>query len=125
MSGEEIQIPPEDVTDLSETKPARRKYKPRVKTTDEQRLAKAKADKAEFEVKILMGEFVAADEVEAEWKKLLLAFRAKILSIPSQVAPDIVDMESINEVEHYLKKSLAETLTELVKEEKLKVDVGL
>lgn len=53
------------------------------------RLAKARADKTELEIKILKREMIPAPEVETEWSALVIAFRAKMLTISSKAAQTI------------------------------------
>ncbi|WP_037231493.1 hypothetical protein [Rickettsia monacensis] len=47
--------------------------------TQKLRLLKAQADKAELEVAILEGKYLAISEIELTWSNLLLAFRARML----------------------------------------------
>lgn len=54
--------------------------------TEKLRLLKAQADKVEFEVQIVAGKYIEVSEIELSWSNLLIAFRSKMLSMPTTIA---------------------------------------
>lgn len=59
-------------------------------TEQKTRLTRAQADKAELEAAKLRAELVPVDEVQKEWNRMLGAFRARALALPSKVASQTV-----------------------------------
>lgn len=82
-------------------------------TEDEQRLTAARADKVELEVQAKKGELIAVKEVEKKWAAMLIAFRGKMLTIPTALAPELSGMDSPAEIEALLRRSIHEALNEL------------
>jgi len=79
---------------------------------DKRRLAKAKADIAEFEAQRLSEELVPVDEVEKTWSDIMSRVRARSLSVASKAAP-LVAMETEQDVcfeiiETFIHEALAE-----------------
>lgn len=74
---------------------------------------KALREKAELEVGLMKGKLHASEDVEREMTKMLAAFRAKILSIPSKLAPKIAVNSNANEIEEMIRKELYAALNEL------------
>jgi phage terminase Nu1 subunit (DNA packaging protein) len=62
--------------------------------TQKLRLLKAQADKAELEVAILEDKYLAVSEVELTWSNLLLAFRARILGLPNNLARQLISLNN-------------------------------
>jgi phage terminase Nu1 subunit (DNA packaging protein) len=60
------------------------------------RLIKAQADKAELEVLKIRGELVNVNELSVEFEKVFIAFREKALSIPTKLAPLLLNQNSIS-----------------------------
>ena len=85
------------------------------KTDDEKRWHAARADKAEIEVGKLKGKLVEADEIAKEWNSMILAFRSKLLNIPTSYAKILSEMENPHEVQEALKSAIYEALDELAK----------
>lgn len=77
------------------------------------RLVKLQADKQSLEIKKLQGELVPAKDVIDHWGKLLGAFRAKVLVIPSKAALVALNATSLEDVEDHLEYFLIEALMEL------------
>lgn len=72
---------------------------------------KAKIAQVEYEKAI--GVLVPTVIVEQIWGKLLSNFRAKMIAIPSKVAPQLQGMEDILEIEQLIKEQIHEGLSEL------------
>ncbi|KHO03236.1 hypothetical protein RFEPED_0755 [Rickettsia felis str. Pedreira] len=82
--------------------------------TQKLRLLKAQADKAELEVAILEGKYLAISEVELTWLNLLLAFRARMLGIPNNLARQIIALDNdFVAVSNLLEKEIHAALLEL------------
>lgn len=56
------------------------------KDKDVRRLRKAKADRAELEVKKMTGQVIDRGEVETMWSRLLTRLRQGVMSIPDRIA---------------------------------------
>jgi len=80
---------------------------------DKSRLVKIQADKADLEYKKMKGELIHADTVTEHWETLFLAFRSKILAIPTRAATVALNATSIPDVEEKLEAFLIEALEEL------------
>lgn len=72
---------------------------------------KAKIAQVEYEKAI--GALVPTIVIEQVWGKLLSNFRAKMIAIPSKVAPQLQGMEDILEIEQIIKEQIHEGLSEL------------
>lgn len=97
---DEYQLDPEANSDLNKEK---------------LRLTKAKADKAELEMKILEGEYISVNNVEFEWSNLLIAFRSKMLAIPVKFAPRLINITSAATIQRMLEDEIYAGLLELSK----------
>jgi hypothetical protein len=73
----------------------------------------AEAALAETELAQVQGRLVEADEIERAWGELVANCRAKLLSIPSKVSPEVFAAESLVEVKATLKSAILEALNEL------------
>lgn len=74
---------------------------------------KAKREKAEMELAHLKKQMHHASEVEKVMNQMLSDFRARLLGLPSKVAPSLVAREDINLIESLIQKEVYEALTEL------------
>ena len=81
--------------------------------TEKIRLTKASADKVELEVAILDGSVIPAEIVEAVQSRMIAATRARLLSVPSKVSPQIMYLSELAAVESKVRESIYEALTEL------------
>ena len=82
--------------------------------TQKLRLLKAQADKAELEVAILEGKYLAISEIELTWSNLLLAFRSKMLGLPNNLARQIIALGGdFAAVSNLLEKEMHAALLEL------------
>jgi phage terminase Nu1 subunit (DNA packaging protein) len=77
----------------------------------------AEAALAETELAQVQGRLVEADEIERAWGELVANCRAKLLSIPSKVSPEVFAAESLVEVKATLKSAILEALNELADSE--------
>lgn len=76
-------------------------------------LEKAKREKAELEVAQMQGRLHEAADIEREMNKMLAAFRAKILAIPSKLAPQLLAQTDISITESILQTEVYNALCEL------------
>lgn len=83
------------------------------KATEEALWTRARRQKTELELQIMRGELHRSEDVKRVMNDMLGAFRAKILSIPSKFAPQIVGKTEIPPVKDVLKKGVHEALEEL------------
>ena len=73
----------------------------------------AEAALAETELAQVQGRLVEADEIDRAWGELVANCRAKLLSIPSKVSPEVFSAESLVQVKTTLKSAILEALNEL------------
>lgn len=83
------------------------------KTKEEALWTKARRQKAELELAIMKGELHRSEDVKRVMNKMLSAFRARILSIPSKTASQLVSQTEIPVIKEILKSAVYEALTEL------------
>lgn len=74
---------------------------------------KAKREKAEIELSHLKKEMHKADEVEKVLNHMLMAFRSKMLSLPSKAALFLASKDDPKEVEALMERDINEALSEL------------
>ena len=68
------------------------------------RLLAAQAEHKELEVAALHRSLLPFDEVVAAWQQLVAAFRPKCLSLPSKLAPLVVTMNEIGEIQDHISR---------------------
>lgn len=73
----------------------------------------ATAEKTELEVEEMKGNLIALDEMKGMWAKVLGAFRARVLSMPSRLTPQLAAVRDPKKIEKLLKDTCYEALTEL------------
>lgn len=83
------------------------------KTEEEAKWTRARREKTELEVKIIKGELHRSADVERVMNHMLGAFRGKLLSLPSKIAPQLLAKTDINIVKDKLKDAVYEAMTEL------------
>lgn len=83
------------------------------KTVEEALWTRARRQKAELELQIMRGELHRSKDVKRVMNNMLSAFRARILSIPSKTASQLVGQTEIPIIKNILKDTLYEALTEL------------
>ena len=77
------------------------------------RLLTAQAEKTEIEVEEYKKNLIPADQIALEWTNLITAFRAKILSLPHKIAPQVIAITEFKEAEAIIKEYVYEALIEL------------
>ncbi len=77
------------------------------------RLTKAQADKAEFEAAVMAGTLVSVDQVSAQWESMLVSMKAKLLSMPSKLAPVVADEDEPGVIQSMIDDYMREALEEL------------
>jgi hypothetical protein len=78
------------------------------------------ARKLEIEVQRLTAELLPADEVSEVWARLAAAFRARMLAIPSKLAPELAAEHDPNLVQARLEEEIHHALAELARGEELR-----
>jgi hypothetical protein len=81
-------------------------------TQERARLAKAQADKTELQLEVENGNLLPVDEVESVWSDVTTAIRAKLLSLPTRISPQLQDL-SQPEMESVMQEQIYEALEEL------------
>lgn len=74
---------------------------------------RARREKTELEVKIIKGALHRSIDVERVMNDMLGAFRARILSLPTKIAPQLVGIPDIPEIKEKLKDAVYEAMNEL------------
>ena len=77
------------------------------------KLARKQEEKTSLQVEQIKGTLVDADLVKSEWQKYIAGCRAKLLSLPSKIAGNIMAAESMQEVQELLKTEIYQALNEL------------
>lgn len=86
---------------------------PQAKLTEEKtRLAKAQADKTEIEVQVIKGNAIKSEIVSEVWTKIVMSFRAKMLSMPTKIAQTLHGLEQ-PEMESKSRDLIYEVMEEL------------
>ena len=78
------------------------------------RLSKEQADAKEMENAIERGELVYIEDVAKRFEEGLSKVRAKLLSIPTKIAPEAAAAEDAKEVQRLIEGAIVEALNELV-----------
>lgn len=84
--------------------------------TQRERLAAAQAEKVEVENRVRRGELVEVEQVGQEWDDLVLNARAKLLSLPSKIAPQLVGRTDPNAIRSIVREEINAALVELASE---------
>lgn len=77
------------------------------------RLEKAKREKAELQLALMKGKSHLAADIERELTKMLMSFRARILAMPTKLAPRVAPILDINKVESIIRSEINIALKEL------------
>jgi phage terminase Nu1 subunit (DNA packaging protein) len=78
-----------------------------------QRLAAAQAEKAEAENAIRRGELLQASDVGSAWSEMIAAARAKFLSMPTKLGPQIANVGDVGRIAEIIRAEVHEALAEL------------
>ena len=76
-------------------------------------LDRTRRKKIELEIKIMQGELHRAEDVRRVMNDMLGVFRARCLSIPHKLAPQLVALTELPAIQSVIKKDIYEALTEL------------
>ncbi len=95
-----------------------------VKHEEEARYTKIRADKAEVELREMMGELVRADEIEEATRRLIVRVKTKLLGIPMSIARLVADENDVYAVQETLTTSITDALEDLSSEDD-NVDAGV
>lgn len=74
---------------------------------------KRRRQKTETELAIIRGELHRSEDVKTIVGDMLASFRARLMSMPSKIAPLVIGREDISEVEKFVKDAVYEALHEL------------
>lgn len=76
-------------------------------------LTRARREKTELEVKIIKGELHRSKDVEKVMNDMLGAFRARLLALPSKMAPQVLGETELPVIKDKLKLAVLEAMNEL------------
>jgi len=82
-------------------------------TEQRARLAHSKADLAQMQVSKLRGELVPIEQVFRTWTAVVVMVRARILAIPTKLAPRLLGKKHAGEVETIIRAEVYECLEDL------------
>nr|WP_278429990.1 hypothetical protein [Brevibacillus laterosporus] len=74
---------------------------------------RAKREKAEIEVALLKGHMHKAEDVAAVMNDMVASCRAKLLSLPTKLAPSLLGKDDVSHVRELISKEIREALDEL------------
>lgn len=79
-------------------------------TAERARLARAQADKAEVQVRVLNGDLVEAEAVKREWSDILRGVRSRVLTVPSRVRQSLshLTVHDVERIDSELRRALEE-----------------
>lgn len=80
---------------------------------EQARLTQAKADNEALDVAKKEGSLIEAAAVEIVWDRLLSNFRARLLSLPSALADELVALSDPRDIQAVLKTAIHQALEEL------------
>jgi len=87
-------------------------------------LAKAKAKRetylaqiAELEYRQRTGELIPAEEVAAEWERLVMVAKGRLMALPARLAPTLVKLRDMRSVETTIRDEIVAVLRELAGDE--------
>lgn len=81
--------------------------------TENALLIKAKREKAELELAAMRGDMHFSSDVERVMNDMLSNFRAKLLSMPTKIAPFLMNMNQIGGIQDVIRSNILEVLNEL------------
>lgn len=77
------------------------------------RLTKAQADKTELEVSELRAELIPATKIETHWQAMIAAMRARLVGLPSKIAPQVAGPDDLTRVQDMIQAGVYEALAEI------------
>lgn len=81
--------------------------------SEQERLVRAKADLAEFELKKKRGDVVDAESVAQWWDSIIFAAKTRLLGVPSRAAPLVFGVTSLPAAQAVIENLITESLNEL------------
>lgn len=81
------------------------------------RLTKAQADKEELIIAEKRNELISAEEIYQRFVNCVLACRAKLLSLPTKMAYELIEINNPNIIKNKLEQTIDEALLELASQE--------
>jgi phage terminase Nu1 subunit (DNA packaging protein) len=85
--------------------------------TQRERLAAAQAEKVEVENRVRQGELVEVKETISVWSDIVSGIRAKLLTMPSKMGPQLVNIADPSIIVGKLRTEIYDTLEELADSE--------
>lgn len=82
-------------------------------TEERARLAHHQANKTELEEKVLRGQLLPYETVQNVQSRMIMAFRAKCLSLPTKTAPRLAYLTDLPEIEAEIRSAVYDALSEL------------
>lgn len=83
------------------------------KSEEEALWTKARREKTELELQIMRGDVHSSEDVENVMNDMLTSFRQRILSIPTKLSPQLINISETNTIKAKLMNVLNEALSEL------------
>jgi phage terminase Nu1 subunit (DNA packaging protein) len=83
------------------------------KAQEEAKWTQARRKKTELELQIMKGELHRSEDVQLVMSDMLGNFRARLLAIPSKIAPQLLGLTDILTVKEMLKEAVYEAMNEL------------
>lgn len=77
------------------------------------RLVRTTADIREYELRKLKGELIEVVQAKSVWERLIVAFKTKMLAIPTKAPQRLVICKEINQIKDILEREINEALGEL------------
>ena len=87
------------------------------KSTEDARLLKARADKAEMEAAEMRGQLVPVDQISGAMHTAVIIMKTRLGAVPAKTAPLVAGVKSIPAVERVIRENIEEALAELAKVE--------
>ncbi|WP_058953171.1 hypothetical protein [Clostridium tyrobutyricum] len=76
-------------------------------------LTKAKREKVELELAAMRGDMHFSSDVERVMNDMLANFRAKLLSLPTKIAPLLINIGEVGDIQDVIRSNILEVLNEL------------
>lgn len=77
------------------------------------KLTKAKRETAEIELALLRAEVHSAEDIRAVMSGMLMSFRARLLALPTKMAPMLLAQAELTKIQDLLRSGIYECLSEL------------
>jgi len=77
------------------------------------KLAQKQTEKAELQIAEMRTTLIDAEEVKETWTKYVMSCRAKLLSLPTKMASEVLTVDTLQEAQDVIKLHVNEALKEL------------